>query len=288
MDANTGLTILGAAIGSAKVVEKMLGPTADYLGGGIRHWTEKRVHNVGRIFEHARIKLGSKIDGEGSVPPKVLRSVLDDGSFCDDELAAEYFGGVLASSRSEVSRDDRGASLAALVSRLTTYQIRSHFFFYNLIKSIFDGDPPSVANNEGRQALRTYVPFSSYVLAMEFGPKENIPVILNHVMFGLAKEDLIDQSFHFGPKDDMRILYGETIDEGIVFGPSALGAELFLWAYGRGDLNIANFLDPEIQFVSETQIVIAPGFKGLSKKTEEPSSTDAEQIVGPERRSRAS
>ena len=162
MDANTGLTILGAAIGSARVVEKMLGPTADYLGDGIKYWTEKRVHNIGRIFEHARIKLGSKIDDEGSVHPKVLRGVLDDGSFCDDELAAEYFGGVLASSRSEVSRDDRGASFVALVSRLTTYQIRTHFFFYSLIKSIFDGDPLTVGNNEGRQALRTYMPFDAY------------------------------------------------------------------------------------------------------------------------------
>jgi hypothetical protein len=284
MDTNTGLTILGAAIGSAKVVEKMLGPTADYLGGGIKHWTEKRVHNVGRIFEHARIKLGSKIDHTGTVPPKVLRSVLDDGSFCDDELAAEYFGGVLASSRSEVSRDDRGASLAALVGRLTTYQIRTHFFFYNLIKSIFDGDPFSVSNNEGRQALRTYVPFSSYVLAMEFTPKEDVAVILNHVMFGLAKEDLIDQSFQFGPKDHMAKQFGETVDAGIVFAPSALGVELFLWAYGRGDLNIAKFLDPEITFVSGTKIVTAPGFKGLSKKTDDVSADDAQQLVGPERR----
>lgn len=268
MDASTGLTILGAAIGSAKVVEKMLGPTADYLGAGIKDWTEKRVHNVGRIFEHARLKLGSKIDDNGSVPPKVLRSVLDDGSFCDDELAAEYFGGVLASSRSEISRDDRGAAFAALVGRLTTYQIRSHFFFYNLIKLIFDGDGLSVANNEGRIALRTFVPFDSYVAAMEFSPKENTVVILNHVMFGLAKEDLIGEGFHFGPKDAMVKTYGENVDAGIVFAPSALGVELFLWAYGRGELNIANFLDPEIKLISNTKIATVPGFKAVSKKSD--------------------
>lgn len=46
MKPGTGLTILGTAVGSAKLVEKLLGPTADYLGEGLRQWTEKRVENV--------------------------------------------------------------------------------------------------------------------------------------------------------------------------------------------------------------------------------------------------
>jgi len=91
MDTNTGLAILGTAIGSAKVVEKMLGPTADYLGGGLKNWTEKRVENVSRIFDHARTRLGSKIDCEGSVPPKVLKSICYQGLInYDDELNNRY------------------------------------------------------------------------------------------------------------------------------------------------------------------------------------------------------
>jgi hypothetical protein len=42
--------------------------------------------------------------------PKVIKAILDDGSFCDDELTASYFGGVLASSKTEVGCDDRGAT----------------------------------------------------------------------------------------------------------------------------------------------------------------------------------
>ena len=278
MDTNTGLTILGTAIGSAKLVEKLLGPTAEYLGGGLKHWTERRVNNVSRILENARLRLGSKIDNEGAVPPKVLKTILEEGSFCDDELTAEYFGGVLASSRSEISRDDRGASFAALVARLTSYQIRSHFFFYNLIKLIFDGDSHSVASSEGRQALTTYIPFNSYESAMEFSAKEDAVVILNHVMFGLAKENLIEPSFHFGSADYMSKQYGDRASAGIVFAPSALGAELFLWAYGRGDVNVTRFLEPDIKFVSNTKIHTVPGFKGLNKKCEE-TATDAQQAA---------
>src|SRR6266567_7917518 len=122
MEPATGLTILGTAVGSAKIVEKLLGPTAEYLGDGLKSWTEKRVENTKRIFQHATKLLGDRIETAGGVPPKVLKGILDEGSFCDDELSAEYFGGVLASSRSGVSRDDRGAAFIALLGRLTTYE----------------------------------------------------------------------------------------------------------------------------------------------------------------------
>jgi len=43
VDPGTGLTILGSAVGRAKLVEKILGPTAEYLGNGIRTWRENRI-----------------------------------------------------------------------------------------------------------------------------------------------------------------------------------------------------------------------------------------------------
>ena len=118
MDPATGLTILGSAVGGAKLVEKLLGPTADYVGTGLKNWAEKRVTNASRIFEKAAEKLGSRIDEPGAVPPRVLKEILDEGLYCDDELTAEYFGGVLASSRSSISRDDRAASYLKLTSSL--------------------------------------------------------------------------------------------------------------------------------------------------------------------------
>jgi hypothetical protein len=86
MGAGTGLTILGAALGSAKLAEKLLGPTADYLGQGLKHWTEKRVTNIQNIFRIAANRLGEDLDKEDAVPPRVLKGILDEGSFCDDPL----------------------------------------------------------------------------------------------------------------------------------------------------------------------------------------------------------
>ena len=70
MDPASGLAIVGSAIGGAKVVEKLLGPTAEYGGVGLKNWTERRVHNVSRIFEFAAKALGDRIDSPGAVHPR--------------------------------------------------------------------------------------------------------------------------------------------------------------------------------------------------------------------------
>jgi len=265
MDPATGLTVLGTAIGSAKVVEKILGPTADYLGIGMRDWTERRIKNVGRVFQNAQKKLGDRLEAPGAVPPKVLKGILGEGAFCDDELAAEYFGGVLASSRSEVERDDRGATFIALVGRLSTYQIRSHFVFYSMIRMLYEGLDENVGIHHGRQRLRMFVPLLAYATAMEFGKREEEQSnsILSHVMFGLSREDLIEQNFLFGAPEHLRSLsrYAGADVPGILVSPSMLGIELYLWAHGRGDLGAREILNPVVQLNSDVEIKVTRGIR---------------------------
>jgi hypothetical protein len=176
-DANTGLEALAAAQ-TAKtflgpVAERVLGPTADYLGEGLKGWTEKRRENLGRIFGKADDRMTDEQRHRGSVPPKVLKSVLDDGSFCDDELAASYFGGVLASSKSEVTRDDRGATLAALVGRLSTYEIRTHYLLYAHAQRRLAGRSFNFGMDTDRQGhARVYLPMELWANGMELGAEE--------------------------------------------------------------------------------------------------------------------
>jgi hypothetical protein len=61
--------------------------------------------------------------------------VLDEGSFSSDTLAVDYFGGILASSRTEDGRDDRGARIAKIVDGLSTYQLRSHYLLFTTIRT---------------------------------------------------------------------------------------------------------------------------------------------------------
>jgi hypothetical protein len=41
IDPGTGLSVLGTSILSKELVTRMLGPTADYLGTGMKNWTEQ-------------------------------------------------------------------------------------------------------------------------------------------------------------------------------------------------------------------------------------------------------
>ena len=118
-------------------IGKLLGPTADYLGEGLRDLTRRRVESIGRILSKASTKLGSQLDEPGQVPPRVLKTVLNEGSYCEDPVALEYFGGVLASSRTERGRDDRGARVAKVVDNLSTYQLRTHYLIYSSIANLF-------------------------------------------------------------------------------------------------------------------------------------------------------
>lgn len=247
MEPETALTILGGAIGSAKLLEKLLGPTADYLGGELRDYTEKGVGNLSRIFQHAAKTLGGRLEETGQVPPRVLKGILEEGYFCEDELTARYFGGVLASSRTGVARDDRAASFVTLIGRLSTYQVRSHFIFYSVFRSTCSGQLVELGTDRVRDRLKLYIPMDEYVEAMDFQKGENPDALLTHVIHGLHQETLIGPYFGTGTKEvlveSQRI---EVPSAGIVFSSSAVGLLLYLWAHGRGDTPLASFLLEEL------------------------------------------
>jgi hypothetical protein len=264
MDVSTGLTILGSAVGGAKVVEKMLGPTAEYVGGGLKNWTERRVENTKRIFAAAAEALGSKIEDPGAVPPKVLKEVLEEGSFNDDQLACEYFGGVLASSRTPTSRDDRGASLMKLVSDLTTYQIRTHYILYAATKKVFDGQGYSLASEENRQKCSMFIPFGAYFQMMEFGPSEDFSTILTHATFGLYQHGLIG-NFEFADQEHLKKIFPNIREGGIQFIPTARGVELFMWACGLGSIPQSAFLDSSVKLPEKAGIAMVAGFSSMKE-----------------------
>lgn len=226
-------------------LNKMLGPTADYLGESLRDFAQKRAQNVGRIFGNAEQKLGGKIDHPGQVPPKVLKTIINEGSYSDDEIAVEYFGGILASSRTEQGRDDRGARIGKILDGLSVYQIRTHYIVYTMIRKLFK-DSDYKFYYDDRPRMEIFIPWDSYVGAMEFSESEmdQFNSILSHSFFGLNTDDLIE-TFQYGPEDHIKKLYAEAQGGGIIVSPSAFGAELYLWGYGQGDKDLAFILNDD-------------------------------------------
>jgi hypothetical protein len=241
------LEIIGGSLATAKVFEKVLGPTADYLGQGIASFAKKRVENIRNIFLNARGKLGDCIDSPGSVPPRVLAGILTDGSYRDDKVACEYYGGVLASSRTEVSRDDRGATFVNLISRLSSYQLRLHYVLYRIFLDLYGGSDTSLTQPTSALSLLTFIPESTLFAAMDFSEKEGLPnTIILHALLGLNREELINREHSYGDPEMLHMLgrmpTGYTGENrGLIVSPSPYGAELFLHAMGRGTLPINKF-----------------------------------------------
>ena len=126
-----------AAYLTKDMLQKILGPTAEYLGEELEKWAKSRIKNVQKILLNAKKKLGPRLDSPGRVSPKVLKAVINEGSYAEDPIAVEYFGGVLASSKTEFDRDDRGARLVKIVDNLSAYQIRTHYLVYSTMAHIF-------------------------------------------------------------------------------------------------------------------------------------------------------
>jgi hypothetical protein len=241
MDIGTGLALFG----SKDLIIKLLGPTVEYLGESGAAFTKKRIENIKRIFSKAERKLGNKLNEPGGVPPKILKGILDDGGFCEDEISAEYYGGVLASSRSGVSRDDRAVVFLTLLSRMSSYQIRTHYILYSSFWKVHKGRKINIGIDIERDQLGTSIPFLEYCDAMDFSDNESIPIILSiilsHAVHGLYREGLIGNFDSTGPK------YDEPKNKsGITFFPTASGFELYLFAQGISDKPIATILESNI------------------------------------------
>ena len=241
-------------------MSKLLGPTADYLGEGLRDFTQHRIDKMSKIFENASKKLGDQLEKPGNVPPKILKTIINDATYSNDPLVLEYFGGILASARTEDGRDDRGARLMKIVDNLSTYQLRTHYLIYSTVASLFSNSDRSFATDQFRRNLQIFLPFEGYVESMEFSKKEwDNPQTLKHIWHGLSTDGLIEDEWGFGPQQDVKTMYTNAPTDGIVCQPTAMGAELFLWAFGYRDLPFESMFHEEINTSVSNMPCIVPG-----------------------------
>lgn len=254
MDVGTGLVLAASAATSKDLLIKLLGPTADYFGEGMKNHIQKSYDNINRICNHSIKLLGPKIEIYGEVSPRILKNILSEGAFCEDELASEYFGGVLASSRTSDSKDDRGLAYLAVVNNMSTYQIRTHYIFYSIIENLFKGQDLSCSIGEDRNKMRVFLPWSVYSESM--GINDGDWLILSHSMVGLSRLDLIGDFYAYGPKDSISS-YPEVNSDGILFTPSNFGVELYLWVHGHSNIPVGSFLKNKIQF-SKSELISIP------------------------------
>jgi hypothetical protein len=214
------------------IIDRMLGASAAYFNADLN---EKRLNNITNILLKTQEKFSGVALNDLQMPPKLVRSLINEGSFIDDKVAVDYFAGILASSNTAVSQNDQGAFFMKLIDKLSCYQLRTHFLTYGTMKEKFKNYPLEFPY-EDCDKMELFLPIFFYGKSMKFMKKEmnQLNSLMQHSYEGLADANLIDKNFHYGFSDYHYHLKGLDF-EGIICQPTQLGIQFFLWAFGAGN-----------------------------------------------------
>ena len=113
-------------------IKKLLGPVLSECGEDL-----KRAYAAGRdrLISAATRKIEDLDDGK-SASLRVTRDVLWHGTTSEDEVCAEYFGGILASSRTNDGKDDSSIQFVDVTKSLSSTQLRLHYLIYHALNKM--------------------------------------------------------------------------------------------------------------------------------------------------------
>lgn len=172
---------LALALPGEWALKKTLGPALEELGDDLR-----RLYAVGRdkILAAALKKIKDPDDGKRA-NLRVTRDVLWNGAFSDSEFCAEYFGGILASSRSDDGKCDDVVQYADVVKSLSSKQLHLHYVIYNCLNKLWCSVTESVNVGAGDDLFRHQAWFSGVELV------EQLKLNVQPDLYVLYKEGLI-------------------------------------------------------------------------------------------------
>ncbi|WP_126963219.1 hypothetical protein [Microbacterium oleivorans] len=231
--------IIAGGIASAPLVlettKRLLGPTLDLLGDGIKNGLANRKSNISKVAARADAKADTS--EPGAIPPRVAAEVFDKAQWADDEFVTEYLSGMLASARTPAGTDDSAVSWTALVGRMSADQLRLHYALYTALRAKVAGK--KFDNISEWESKEVFVGYSDLRLIALGWDQEFFVERLVEAAVGLAREGLITQLGH-GSSDFLARVWSPTrkkaLPDGqfgfLVFTPTSAGSVLFLRAHG--------------------------------------------------------
>jgi hypothetical protein len=212
---------------------KMFGPPADEIGEFLRRKAHYRLNNAERIAERAQKKTRGK---DGKVPPRLSYVLLEDGTYSDDELMAEYLGGVLAAGRTPTGQDDRGVTWTKIITSMSVLQLRAHFVLYREWAYALHRRETKWQLEMTRRRAQMYVDMDSLLpILLEVSPGGDVNGKLAHTFSGLYRTGMFE-SYEYGEVSNMRptgsIPAEIPFQRAARLTPSIDGMELYGWACG--------------------------------------------------------
>jgi hypothetical protein len=181
------------------------------------------------------------------VGDRIAYKALGEAAFADDPIIADYLGGVLAASG---PNDDEGAAIVALISRLSSTQLRVHYIIFREIRRLWPD--PSLNLYAAENARRAGVRIRTHELLHAAGEADGD--VVGRAIAILWREGLIMDGWQYSREDDIN-----PASHSARVRPTGLGAELFLWGHGTAPIRANRLLDPATELVFLTEVPSTPG-----------------------------
>lgn len=227
--------IAGAVLGGVS------GEALKYAAAPLEARRMHRLETIKARLERAQVAADHQNRGRTTQPSdRVAFKALTEAALTDDELVADYLGGVVAASGPD---DDAGVPAVALIGRLSALQLRFHYVIYRAARDLVTRDG-SVNLYQASSAPWLRVSRMSLATALE---DINVGLVVSSTLYSLAREGLIGSQWSYGG-------LAESLDSVAQIRVSAPGAELFLAGHGYPYVASANTLfspDIELEMLSE-------------------------------------
>jgi len=218
MEPLSTLTTAGAALA---IANKLLGKTAETISDDLAN-----LYKAGRdkIVSVAVRKTPNMEDGK-IANLRVARDVFFNGSFTDEAICAEYFGGILASSRSIDGKDDIGVFYTDIIKSLSSSQLKLHYIIYNSLNKLWLEMPEEKTRPNAGMGTET----GQYNIWFSTIELQNLGVDVEKGLIALHSKELIRSNYEaLGHKleDSKEVSYTKV-------GPTTLGIQLYAVAHNK-------------------------------------------------------
>jgi hypothetical protein len=255
----TGAVVLAKALGAVgsnaeatagNLLTRLLGPAVDVFGAALARSVEYRTRNFGRIAQRADAKSWSR--NIGIVPARVAFTMLEDGALCDDELMAEYLGGVFAGARTPDGKDDRAVSWIKIIAGLSSLEVKAHFLLYREWAIRLHGRTDlNIGDEDSALHAVLDVDLNEFERFLNVDGNMNFEEATTHAISGLEAANLLAKPC-CGPR--AQVAQDSAFEYVLRTTPTMRGGELYGWAQGLPGLLPTEFTSKAKVFDTETRI----------------------------------
>ena len=167
--------VLAGIAAAGYAAQKVLGPTLETMGQDMN-----KVWAIGKkkIFDRAAAKTKNLEDGK-TANLRVTRDVIWNGAVTDDEVCAEYFGGILAACRSEDGKDDSSIQFVDCIKAMSARQLHLHYSIYNAWQRLLieSGKNINVAQSREVDSCPIWFSTNELVQRLKLNPGDDLTIL---------------------------------------------------------------------------------------------------------------